>query len=260
MHTIRVDWPAEMVVRITMDRPEALNASDENLSRDLAAALNEAIDDPCAAAVIITGAGGHFSAGGDIKQMCKLTRDGFDATLRRGIELVRRVAASTKPFVAAVEGAAAGGALGLALNCDYIIATPTAKFAVPFLRIGLVPDIGSIPGLVRRIGAQAARRMILERQVIDGTAAARMGLADRLVDVHLLQSTAISLAKSLAALPPHAFAETKKLLDCADSPFDDYLKREYASQSTCFGTQEYSEGMASFVEKREPVFARSRSS
>lgn len=254
--TVLVEWPEERIVRLVMNRPHVLNAFDAALNDELQKAMLEAIDDPKASAIILTGAGGHFSAGGDINYMPTQTRQEYEVRFARSVDLVERVACAGKPIIAAVDGVAAGGALGYALHCDYIVATARAKFTAPFLRIGLVPDIGTIPGLINRIGVQATRRMIFERSVIAGTRAHDMGLCDRLVGSDELQDKAVLLAGELAALAPNALAQTKVLIRKAWGDLSEYLKLEVEMQGTCFGHPEAEEGMRSFLEKRQPRFER----
>ncbi|MBX9647031.1 MAG: enoyl-CoA hydratase/isomerase family protein, partial [Xanthobacteraceae bacterium] len=168
MEAVTVDWASDGVLRIALSRPDKMNAIDVVMRDELLASLDKALVDPATRVILLTGAGGNFSAGGDIDWMLRQSEDYKLTYHRETMTFVRRLAKSPKPTIAAIEGACAGGGAGFALCCDYIVMDETARFGVPFLRIGLVPDMGSAYLLTRRIGDQAARRLILENRMIDG--------------------------------------------------------------------------------------------
>lgn len=254
MEAVTVDWAGERVARITLSRPEKMNAIDVVMRDELAASLDKVLADPNARAIILTGAGGNFSAGGDIDWMLRQTEDYKLAYHRETMGFVGRLAKSPKPTVAAIEGACAGGAAGFALCCDYIVMGQGARFGVPFLRIGLVPDMGSACLLARRIGDQAARRLILENRMIDGQEANRIGLADFVVPDSEVQARATELGASLAKLAPLAVAKTKWLLNRVSGDFDEFIEDELSAQAECLRGPEFPEGCAAFLEKRAARF------
>lgn len=254
MEAVSVDWACERVTRIALSRPEKMNAIDVVMRDELMASLDNALVDPETKAIVLTGAGGNFSAGGDIDWMLRLSEDYKLAYHRETMAFVRQLVKSPKPTVAAIEGACAGGGAGFALCCDYIVMGQRARFGVPFLRIGLVPDMGSAYLLARRIGDQAARRLILENRMIDGQEAERIGLADLVVPDQEVQARAADLGSRLAALAPAAVAMTKWLLNRASGDFDQFIEDELSAQAECLKGPEFREGCAAFLEKRAARF------
>lgn len=254
MQSVTVDWAGDRIARITLSRPDKMNAIDVVMRDELMASIDKVLDDPRTKAVILTGAGGNFSAGGDIDWMLRQD-DGYKlAYHRETMGLVRKLATAPKPTIAAIQGACAGGAAGFALCCDYIVMGESARFGVPFLRIGLVPDMGSGYLLTRRIGDQAARRLILENKMLDGRAAERIGLADLVVPDGDVQKQAAELGAKLAALAPLAVAKTKWLLNRVSGDFDRFIEDELSAQAACLKSPEFSEGCKAFLEKRPARF------
>lgn len=251
---VRVERAAPDIARIVLDRAGARNAIDLALRDALLAALCDVMASSDVRAVILTGAGGHFSAGGDIGWMQTMTGEAFLAYHRETLAIVRLLAAAPKPLVAAVEGACAGGGAGFALAADHVVMGHGARFAVPFLRIGLVPDMGAAWLLARRAGWQRARRLVYEARVIGGLEAERLGIADESVADAQVQAQALAHASALARLPPHAFARNKWLFNRTGGDFDTFLEAELAAQAPCLTGAEFAEGCASFLAKRAPQF------
>jgi enoyl-CoA hydratase/carnithine racemase len=225
------------------------------LSMPLRAALIDAFDraerDPDLRAIILTGAGGHFCAGGDISGMNVDTLADGRERFRLTHRLVKLMVHSAKPIIAAVEGYAVGAGLSLALCCDTIVAAENARFGAGFGRIGLIADLGLNHTLPQRIGMGRARQLLLYGEQIDATAAERIGLVDHVVASGTAVAFARDRAQALAATAPLPVALTKRLLA---EGLDAALDQERDLQTTLFLTEDHREGRAAFLAKRKPVF------
>jgi enoyl-CoA hydratase/carnithine racemase len=236
---------------LTLNYTERRNA----LSMPLRAALIDAFDraerDPDLRAIVVTGAGGHFCAGGDISGMnvgdLAAGRERFRLTHR----LVKQMVHNAKPIVAAVEGYAVGAGLSLALCCDTIVAADNARFGAGFGRIGLIADMGLNHTLPQRVGMGRARQMLLYGEQIDAVAAERIGLVDHVVTPGTALAAARDRAQALATAAPLPLALTKRLLA---EGLDASLDQERDLQSTLFLTEDHREGREAFLAKRKPVF------
>ncbi|KMO32364.1 enoyl-CoA hydratase/isomerase family protein [Methylobacterium aquaticum] len=241
------------VLRISLNRPEARNAITPAMRDELLAGLDAAAADKDVRAVILTGNGPHFSAGGDIAFLQGLDRAGALAFHRDTLVLVRKLASFPKPLVAAVRGACAGGSVGFALCADVLICSRTAFFGVQFMRIGLTPDMGTAFLLRQRLGRRAYR-LILDDRLVRAEEAGDLGLCDALVDDDVLDAESVALAARLGALAPRAFRQTKWLTRQLEGEFDRYLDDEMTAAAACLGGEEFVEGTRAFLEKRPPLF------
>jgi 2-(1,2-epoxy-1,2-dihydrophenyl)acetyl-CoA isomerase len=248
-----VDRPAERVARVMLNRPERRNALDGETRTQFVDAAAAALADDTVRCLIITGAGGHFCGGGDLTSMPRTTRE-MRARLKDGHRGVRLLLQSEKPVIAAVEGHAAGAGASIALLADLIVMGRSAQISIPFFKVGLVPDWGMLHTLPRRIGAARARQAILLARSYAAEEALEIGLADRVVDDDEVAAAALDQARTLAALPPHAFAIVKQLLAAMPAPLDTALEMEALAQSICITGEEFAEGAAAFKAKRKPVF------
>ena len=202
---------------ITLDRPEARNAYSDEMCEQLCAAFDRAERAPEVRAVVLTGAGASFHAGGDVKAMqarAGMFR-GDPAELRQryldGIQAVpRRIAALRRPLICAVNGAAIGAGLDLACMCDLRVAARSAKLGSTFVKVGLVPGDGGAFFLARTVGFPRALELMLRGRVLDAEEALRIGLVHEVVDDEALATRARELAEELAALPPDALQLTKR--------------------------------------------------
>ena len=203
MSLVLGDDPAPGIRRLTFNLPEKRNP----LTYDLKAALWEAVDagleDTAVRALILTGAGPAFSAGGDLDAMKKRDPALMDVNLELNHKIVRRIAQAPKPVVTAVNGAAIGAGFAFALNADCVVAASGTRFGAPFLRLGLVPDGGLAYFLTRRIGHARARQAILRAQTFTGAEALALGIADELADDDGLQDRAIQFLLQLHKLLHH---------------------------------------------------------
>ncbi|WP_176595041.1 MULTISPECIES: enoyl-CoA hydratase/isomerase family protein [Sphingobium] len=254
---VTADSPALGVRRIALNRPESLNAIDEETRAGLQQALEDALADDGIKSIILTGMGANFSAGGDIRYMRQLEADAFTAFHGRLLHLCRIIGGADKPIVGAVRGACAGGAMGLALACDQLLASTTTRFLIPFMRIGLTPDMALPYWLARRVGPQTARHIVLQDEPVLAERALTLGMCDQLSDDAALEEMAVNLASRLADRAPLALRQTRSLLRDCTLPFEDYLEAERIAASTCLGSPEFHEGVAAFLEKRRPLWPQS---
>jgi 2-(1,2-epoxy-1,2-dihydrophenyl)acetyl-CoA isomerase len=217
-------------------------------------ALEALAADPAIHALVITGAGGNFCAGGDVRTMGETDITRIDARMNDVAVTALAVASFPRPVVAAVAGHAAGAGVSLACLCDMVVAEETAQFTFSFLKLALGPDWGLSRTLARRVGAAAAKRLILSRGTIDGREAHRLGLADITVAKDTALSRAVEEANNLAGGPTAAIAAVKGML----SGLDDLraaLDDEAAQQRARFPDAEHQEGAAAFREKRAPKYS-----
>ena len=247
---------ADGIATITMNRPEARNALDLTMREEMLGALDELERDPAVRVVLLTGAGGHFSAGGDVKSMQK-KHTAAEGRVR--VELlnrfVLRLFSFSKPTIAMVDGFAVGAGCNIALGCDMIVASDRAKFGEVFLKVGLVPDGGGTWLLQRLVGLAKAKELVLTAEIIDAAEALRIGLVNRVVPAAELESATRALAAKIAAGPPLAAALAKSLLNrAATTDLAAALEGEAFGQSNAITSEDHAEGVRAFLEKRAPRF------
>jgi enoyl-CoA hydratase len=213
VNTVRVDFPADGVSRITLDRPHVLNAIDRELLDDFAAATEQLDKDPGTKAVILTGAGRAFSVGFDLKAEAKEGAQPVEVWVDRFLEdweVFLNIWKSSKPYVAAVRGYNLGGALELSLLADVTLACPEAKFGLPEIRHAGGPGAAMLPWLV---GMKAAKWLMLTGESIDATRALELGIVTAVVADSDLDAESVRVASQLAAIPPSAMKLTKLALN-----------------------------------------------
>ena len=245
------------IATITLNRPQALNALDLVMRRELASVLDEVEADEAARVMILTGAGGNFCAGGDVKTM--RARRHTAAEGRARVEslnrMVLRLVDFPKPTIAMVDGYAVGAGSNLALCCDLIVASDRARFGELFWKIGLVPDGGGTWLLSRVVGLARAKELIFTADVIDATEAARIGLVNRVVPATELMATTSALAEKIAAGPPAVLKMAKHMVNrAATSDLAAALDLEAFSQGIAISSEDHQEGLAAFFEKRPAKF------
>ncbi len=247
---LREDRDGATIV-LTLDNPARRNALSLPLQTALLAALERIEADPAIRAVVLTGAGGVFSSGGDIAGM--EVPDLAAGRRRLGVihRVVRQLAACSRPVIAAVEGWCAGGAIGMALCCDTIIAAADARFFVSFGRVGLAADLGMMHTLPLRVGHGRARQMLLYGETLDAAAEAQAGLADHVVPTGAALAAALDRARIFAQTAPLPIAAMKQYLGRG---LEDALAWERDVQSALFLSADHAEGRAAFLAKRPPVF------
>jgi 2-(1,2-epoxy-1,2-dihydrophenyl)acetyl-CoA isomerase len=248
-------------VSLTLNRPDRLNAFNEDMHGLLAAALAEAAEDEACRAVLLTGAGRGFCAGQDLGDRAGGAPRDLGATLEAFYNpLVRRIRGMAKPVVCAVNGVAAGAGANLALACDIVLAARSARFIQSFAKIGLVPDSGGTFFLPRLVGEARARALAMLAEPVSAEEAEAWGMIWRAVDDARLGEEAERLAAHLAAQPTQGLALTKAALNASPgNGLDAQLDLERDLQRAAGRTPDYAEGVAAFVEKRAPRFTGKRS-
>jgi 2-(1,2-epoxy-1,2-dihydrophenyl)acetyl-CoA isomerase len=256
--TLRLEQPAPAVARIVLSRPAALNAVSLKLALELREALRRVEMDGDVRALILTGEGKAFCAGGDVAA--------FHAALPAPEQLIKdivlplhdAVAIMThmdKPVLAAVNGVAAGAGLGLLLAADLAYAAQSAKFSLAYAGIGASPDGGTTFYLTRLLGLRRAMELVLENGVLDAGRAQELGLVNAVVADAELQANVLERAERVAAGPTRAYGTAKRLLHASfDSSFESQLMREGRGIAAMASTQDFAEGVTAFVQKRKPAF------
>src|SRR5438046_790073 len=245
--------------RITLNRPERLNALTVEMAAALAAALDDAVADKTCRAILLTGAGRGFCAGQDLTEIIGASPADLDRLLAHYHPLVLRLRASPIPIVCAVNGVAAGAGANLALACDIVLAARSASFVQAFARIGLIPDCGGTWFLPRLIGNARARALAMLAEPLPAATAAEWGLIWRMVEDDRLMDEAQALAARLASQASTALALTKRALDASGSnTLDRQLDLEGEWQLEAGSSPDHAEGVRGFLDKRAPVFGQTR--
>ncbi len=243
------------VALVTLQRPEALNALDFALLDDLALALEDLDKDGQCRAIVITGSGTRaFAAGADIPELASQT----SASLRDEgrFETWDRLAAVGLPLIAAVRGFALGGGCELAMTCDMIVAAEDATFGQPEIRLGVMPGAGGTQRLTRAIGKARAMELILTGRTMNAAEAFALGLVTRVVPAEATVAAALELAGRIASMPPIAVRAAKAaVLDADERSLSAGLASEREAFFGLFDTDDQSEGMLAFTEKRPPVWS-----
>lgn len=248
------------VAVITLNRPEVLNAFDDELGKATLDAIDTASNDQSVRCVVITGAGRAFCSGEDLGALA----DGYSAgtvpdlgaTLRnRYNPLVRAIRSAPKPVVAALNGVAAGAGASLAMACDFRIASEHVKIVFAFIKVGLVPDSGGIWFLTRILGAARAFELCALGDPVGAEDALRLGLFNQVVPVDEFGNAWRSFAGHIAAGPTRAYALTKNLANAAtELTIDEHLEEELLAQAEAGRTADHLEGVRAFLDKRSPKF------
>ena len=250
---------ADGVLRLTLNRPEKLNAFNEEMHMALRAGLQRAHEDTSIRAVLLTGAGRAFCAGQDLGDRDpRKTSEPVD--LGHTLETyynpnLRLIRAMEKPVICAVNGVAAGAGANIAIACDIVLAAKSAKFIQAFSKIGLVPDSGGTWSLPRLLGEARAKGLALTAEPLPAETAAEWGMIWKAVDDDKLIDEAGALAKKLAAGPTFGLALTKQAIHAAASnTLDQQLDLERDYQRLAGRSADYAEGATAFLDKRAPVF------
>ncbi len=251
------------VATITLNRPQQLNAVGGTMGEELQQTLEEANSDESVRALIVTGAGKGFCSGADVTGLGSLGGRN-DSAWRLSAKSPAAGGISSfvvpfynceKPIIAAVNGVAAGGGFSIALACDIRIASERARFSQIFIRRGLVPDTGSTYFLPRVVGISKACEMVFTGEILDAAEAKDCGIVSRVVPHDDLMPAAREMAARIASLPPLTMKLAKRALyKGASTDFASALEFEGFMQGICFGTEDFREGVAAFLEKREAKF------
>jgi methylglutaconyl-CoA hydratase len=252
--TVRVEREGPAVF-LTLSRPEAANALSRALVVDLDAALTALSGEP-PAAVVLTGEGDKaFCAGADLRERRGFTLEQTREFLRDLNALVDRIAAFPRPVIAALNGAAFGGGLELALACDLRIAVEGVQVGLPEVRLGIIPGAGGTQRLARLCGAGVAKELILTGRRIDAARAREVGLVNAVVAAARLKGEALSWAEDIALCAPLAVTQAKRAIDEGSGrPLPDALAVERAAYEVVLASEDRDEGLAAFAEKRRPAW------
>ena len=252
---------ADDVAVVTLNRPERLNAWTARMSAELHAAISACNNDPVVGAIVVTGAGRGFCAGADIRDNFKARMEEQPAAEKapqepsgNWIDLVR----SSKPLIAAVNGACVGVGATMILPMDIIVASEEARFGMMFVKMGVTPELASSHFLVQRMGFGRASEMCLTARLYSGREAYQMGLADRLTEPSELLPEATALAREIAANPAPHLGWVKQLLTANGSETDiaAVQRREGEVLAKAYASPEHKEAVDAFLAKRKPAFRR----
>lgn len=252
--TVTIDYDDAIAI-VTIDFVQRRNALSIEVREALYEALFAVMADPDCRAIVLTGAGGCFCAGGDLSSMEGLTGIKGRARLARVHRLVRLLLEGEKPVIAAVEGWAVGAGMSLAAACDVVVAASDAQFACSFNKVGLLPDLGAAYVLPLRMGLGRARLAMMTGDTLTAEAAERAGLVEIVTAPGQALAEALALARRLAEAAPAALGLTKALLARMPQPLDEMLRAEADAQALLFTTEDFAEGRAAFLEKRKPRFS-----
>ena len=246
------------VATIRMNRPERMNAYNEEMGTALLSEVSAAAADPAVRCLVLTGTGKAFSAGGDVESFAAFRDEGPEKFMGLAIGLHALIATlrrAPKPVVAAVNGVAAGAGFSIALACDIAVAAASARFTLGYQNIGLSPDGGMTFFLARAVGAQRAMEMTLFSRVLPATRAAEWGLVQEIFPDSEFSAEVEALADRLASGPTLAYSRAKELYNRALSqPLEAQLEEERQNISRCAGSRDFREGVSAFLEKRPARF------
>lgn len=241
---------------ITLNRPDKLNSFNREMALQLQETLDVCANNATVRAVYITGAGKGFCAGQDLAEVADPRGPGFDVILSEHYNpIVMRIRALQKPVVAAVNGVAAGAGANIALCCDIVVAAQAASFIQAFSKIGLIPDSGGTHTLPRLIGWQKASALMMLGEKVPAQEAERLGMIYKVLPDELFADESMKIAVTLAHMPTCGLAYTKEALQLSfHNTFENQLQDEDILQNRAAHTHDYKEGVAAFLEKRQPVF------
>jgi len=247
------------VLTLTLNRPETLNALNRQTTQALTAALEAAGRDPEVGAIILTGAGRAFCAGADLKDVAARAQAGesdLGEDLRANYApMIRAIRACPTPVIAALNGTAAGAGLSLALACDLRIAAAGAQLIVVFVRVGLVPDAGSLFFLTRMLGLSKATELAMTGDPLTAEEGKKLGVISAVVPAEQLMPAAVARANELAAGPRRTYALIKRGIERAlGRDLEQVMELESQLQAVAGATPDAQEAIRAFVEKRQPVF------
>jgi enoyl-CoA hydratase len=253
--TISIEVGDDDLAIITITREKSLNALNSTVLAELTNAVAELELADDVACVAITGAGKAFIAGADITEMRELNPIQAEALSEMGGNLAMAIENSQRPYIAAVNGFALGGGCELAMACDFIYASSKAKLGQPEVKLGVIPGFGGTQRLSRRVGVAKAKELVFTGMMISADEALRIGLVDAVVAPEELMDKVRATSAAIAANGPMAVAEAKRLIHVGQSiPLEAALLLEQRTFGALFCTDDQTEGMAAFVEKREAEF------
>jgi 2-(1,2-epoxy-1,2-dihydrophenyl)acetyl-CoA isomerase len=246
----------DAVGKITLNRPEKYNSFVREMALVLQDILVKCESDDSIRCILITGAGKAFCAGQDLKEATDPKGPEIDKIVREHYNpIIKKIRAIDKPIIAAVNGVAAGAGANLALACDIVTATQSAKFIQAFSKIGLIPDSGGTYFLPRLIGLPKATAFMMTGEPVSAEKAEALGMIYAVYENAEFESKTLELARSIAAMPTKGLGYTKRLLNQSfNNSLEEQLDLEAATQSLSAHTDDHKEGIQAFLEKRSPVF------
>lgn len=246
------------VARIAIDKPQTMNAINDDVIEELCRAFDAAERDDAVRVMVLTGTGKAFCAGGELDSFKAGLEDGsldMAANMDNSARLVFAMKISAKPIIAAVRGAAAGAGCSLALCSDFCIAAESAKFIEAFVGVGLIPDTGGLYALAQAVGVSRAVQLCMTGEAVDAERAMAMGMVYRVVPDDELEAAVEKLARRLDAGPSSCYAAIKRIAwEVEWRDYREYLAIEKREQAACAASPNFREGVFAFLEKRRPVF------
>ena len=240
---------------LTLNRPASLNSFTRQMHRDLWAALDEVEADRSIRALVLTGAGRAFCAGGDLGYLNGIESLAAKRSfINRVGDVARRITMLPKPVIAKVNGVTAGAGVNLMLACDLVYAVDTARFGESFAKVGLIPDCGGLFFLPRTVGTLKAKELMFTADLISAAEAEKLGMVNHLCPAEKLGDAVAAMAKRLAASAPLSISLIKQYVNQPGLTLDDVLAAEAVAQPLCMGSADCAEGIAAFQEKRAPKF------
>ena len=243
------------IATITMNRPKSLNSMNDALIDGLHAAITKAAADAEVRAIVLTGNGKAFCAGGDLSYLNGL--EGVAAKkdfIAKVGDVAKRLTTIPKPVIAYINGVTAGAGVNLMLACDLVYASAKARFGESFAKVGLIPDCGGLYFLPKAIGVLKAKELMFTGDLIDAATAKELGMLNDIYEDEELKDKVYAMAARLAASAPLSISLTKKYLNDHDLTLDEVLAIEETTQALLMGTDDCKEGIAAFYEKRAPQF------
>jgi len=238
---------------VTLNRPQALNALSYGLVKDLSLAMQELDQDSEVRVIVVTGGDKVFAAGADIKEMAD--KGPFDAMVLERLAYRDKINKISKPVIAAVIGFALGGGCELAMSCDIIVAAENARFGQPEVNLGIIPGSGGTQRLTHLLGKHRAMELVLTGDMLNAADAERFGLVNRVVPTELCLEEAKNIARKIVAKPQLAVKAAKEaVLKSANTGLDEGLEFERKAFYLLFASEDRSEGMKAFLEKRKAQF------
>lgn len=245
------------IALVTLNRPEIRNALVSGIKIELGDFFQKARGDSAIKAIILTGSGSGFCAGGDLNSLKHPNTKAIEGRnrLKSIQELVQLMLSIEKPIIAAVNGAAAGAGFSLALACDLILSSKSATFIQSFTKVGLIPDLGSTYFLPQLVGPYIAKKLMFLSEPVSAERAFELQIVNEVVDSDSLLERAFALGRQLSNGPSISIGLTKQLINKSlNHHLQEILDLEASYQSLCFETDDFNEGVSAFFEKRKPIF------
>lgn len=254
-NSVRITEPVPGVFVITLDRPTAANAMDTAMGRRLLDLWTELSANSAVRTVILTGAGNIFCAGADLKERDGMSDEAWSSQHRLFEEMIRAQLACPHPVIAAVNGAAIGGGCEMALACDFIWASDTARFALPEAGLGIMPGLGGTQTLARAVGQRRAFEALISAQPLDAAEALRAGMVNRLFNPDELLPATLSFALTVSLKAPLSVRAIKHVVHAGGGrPLFEAMALELEAYNALFATADRREGVAAFNQKRSASF------